>query len=143
MHFDIQNVLTYGLPLLIGTIGWIAAHLIGKPYLEYRALRSEIAHYLILCANIPCPPQPVYESDARTVEARSKYRNLASRLMSIANLMAFYRVWSIFGFIMPKWEELETAKGNLIGLSNSIGEPNQSLEISRREDNIRRLLRIK
>lgn len=143
MPIDIQSVFTYSLPLLIGTIGWIAAHLVGKPYLEYRILRSEIAHCLILYANIPCPPQPVYQLDARTIEARSKYRDLASRLMSIANMIACYQVWSCFGFIIPKWEELETAKGNLIGLSNSIGEPNQSLEISKREDNIRRLLLIR
>ena len=143
MHLNVQTILPYGLPLLLATGGWIAVHLVGKPYLEYRALRAEIARCLILYANIPCPPQPVFTLETRTIEARDKYRNLASRLMSIANMFIFYQAWSTRGLIMPKWKELDEAKGNLIGLSNSIGEPNQSLEISRRENNVRRLLRIK
>lgn len=143
MHLDIKAILPYGLSLLIAVVGWIVAHLVGKPYLDYRNLRAEIARCLILYANIPCPPQPVAILEPRTVEARSKYRDLASRLMAIANTIAFYRAWSILGLIVPKWNELDEAKGNLIGLSNSIGEPNQSQEINRREGNIRQLLRIK
>ena len=142
MRLDIQSMMTYGLALLVAVVGWIATNLIGKPYLAYRALRAEIASCLILYANIPCPPHPEAILPPRTVEARDKYRGFASQLIAIANSVAFYRVWSSLG-ILPKWNDLEEAKGNLIGLSNSIGEPNQGLEISRRMDNIRRLLRIK
>ena len=127
---------------MAGVLGWVATHFVGKPFLTYRALREDIARCLILYANIPCPPQPTAVLPARTVEAQDKYRGFASELMAVANTIACYQLWSFLG-IMPKWKDLDQVRGNLIGLSNSIGEPNQGPDITRRETNIRRLLRIR
>jgi hypothetical protein len=128
--------------MLAGVGGWIATHLIGKPFLTYRDLRAEIARCLILYANVPCPSTVEFSPPARTVEARTKYRELASQLYAVGNTIPLYGMWARVS-VMPAWNELEEARGNLIGLSNSVGEPNQGLEISRRQDNIRRLLKIK
>jgi hypothetical protein len=137
-----DGILSYLSLLLAGAGGWAATHLIGKPFLAYRDLRAEITRCLVLYANIPCSITSEVVPPLRTIEAQNKHRELASQLVAIGNTIPFYQVWSLIGMI-PKWSELQEAKGNLIGLSNSIGEPNQSLEISRREDNVRRLLRIR
>lgn len=137
-----DGILSYLSLLLVGAGGWVATHLIGKPFLACLDLRTEITRCLVLYANIPCSITPKVAPPPRTIEARNKYRELASQLIAIGNTIPFYQVWSLIGMI-PKWSELQEAKGNLIGLSNSIGEPNQSLEISRREENVRRLLRIR
>lgn len=142
MTLSMESIASYMLVLCVGAGGWLATHLVGKPFLTYRDLRAEVARCLILYANIYCPPVPDAILPPRTAEARNKCRGLASELMAVANSIWFYRIWSRLG-ILPKWKELEEVKGNLIGLSNSIGEPNQSLEISKREDTIRRLLQIK
>ena len=140
-----QNVALYLIPLALGVVGWLATHLVGKPFLAYRELRAEIVRCLILYANVLTmqdaigSPGPLPD---RAVEARTKYRDLASQLMAWGNTIAVYRLWSLFA-IIPTRKELEEAKRNLIGLSNTMGDFDRGGETSRRVDNIRRALRIK
>ncbi len=145
MPSGVQSAAIYLVPLAIGVVAWLVTHLVGKPFLAYRELRAEIVRCLILYANVPTLPAAVLSVlplPDRAVEARTKYRDLASQLMAWGNTIAVYRLWALLA-IIPTREELEEAKRNLIGLSNTIGDFDQGLETSRRVDNIRRALRIK
>ncbi len=136
-----QTLTFYLLALVVGVLGWLATHLVGKPFLAYRAVRADIARCLVLYANVP----PAGEIDIPVpphIKARAKYRELASELVACSNTIAFYQVWSAFK-IIPTQEELYEVKGDLIALSNSVGEEVQYDAISERENNMRRLLRIK
>ncbi len=138
-----QTLTFYFLALVVTVLVWLATHLVGKPLLAYRAIRADIARCLVLYANVPSyvgaidtllPP--------RTHQAQVKYRDLASELVAFENTIIFYPLLAACKFI-PTRKELNEAKGNLIGLSNSVGERDQYVAISKRENNIQRLLRIK
>ncbi len=143
MPSDVQIAAVYLLALVLGVLGWLATHLVGKPLLAYRAIRADIARCLVLYANVPSytgaidTPLP-----PRTHQAHEKYRELASELVAFENTITFYHVWAVCK-IIPTRKELDEAKRNLIGLSNSVGERDQYVAISKRENNIQRLLRIK
>jgi len=44
---DLQSAAVYLLALVVGVLGWLATHLVARPYLVYRALRAEIARSLV------------------------------------------------------------------------------------------------
>ncbi len=138
-----QTLTFYFLALVVTVLVWLATHLVGKPLLAYRAIRADIARCLVLYANVPSytgaidTPLP-----PRTHQAQVKYRELASELVAFENTITFYHVWAACK-IIPARKDLDEAKRNLIGLSNSVGERDQYVAISKRENNIQRLLRIK
>ena len=140
MTSDLQGVAAY--LLVVGVAVWLATRLVGKPFLAYRAVRADIARCLVFYANVPFVGPIDTPLPPRTHEARLKYRELASELVACSNTLAFYQVWAACK-ILPTRKDLDSARGNLIGLSNSVGDRDQVDEITRRKTNIRRLLRIK
>ncbi len=124
-------------------IRWLATRLVGKPFLAYQAVRADIVRCLVLYANVPSYSGAKHEPiPLRTYEAHMKYRELASELVVFANTITFYPLWAACK-IIPTRNELDEAKRNLIGLSNSVGDRDQYDAVSKREDTIGRLLRIK
>ncbi len=124
-------------------IRWLATRLVGKPFLAYQAVRADIVRCSVLYANVPSYSGAKHEPiPLRTYEAHMKYRELASELAVFANTIPFYPLWAACK-IIPTRNGLDEAKGNLIGLSNSVGDRDQYDAISKRENTIRRLLRIK
>ncbi|MEE8625520.1 MAG: hypothetical protein V3T19_09285, partial [Acidiferrobacterales bacterium] len=94
-------------------------------------------------ANVPSYSGAKHEPiPLRTYEAHMKYRELASELVVFANTITFYPLWAACK-IIPTRNDLDEAKRNLIGLSNSVGDRDQYDAVSKRENTIRRLLRIK
>ncbi len=119
MLSDGQTLTLYLLALVVGVLGW----LVGKPFLAYRAIRADIARYLVLYANVPSYFGTKHEPiPPRTHEAQDKYRELASELVAFENTIIFYPLLAACKFI-PTQKELNEAKGNLIGLSNSVAPP--------------------
>ena len=139
MPSDGQTLTLYLLALVVAVLGW----LVGQPFLAYRAIRADIARCLVLYANVPSYSGAKHEPiPLRTYEAHMKYRELASELAVFENTITFYPLWAACK-IIPTRKELNEAKGNLIGLSNSVGDRDQYDAVSKRENTIRRLLRIK
>ena len=85
MTSDLQSVALYLLALGIGVVGWLATHLVGKPFLVYRAVRADIARCLVLYANVPYAGAIDTPLPPRTKEAQQKYRELASELVDCNN----------------------------------------------------------
>src|SRR5262245_26119081 len=136
------SVGSYLLAFLAGVVGWLTTYFVGQPFLAYLKLRGEIARCLILYANLPQPSKAGDTLHPRVLDAREKYRWLASELVGVVNTIPYYAIWSFLG-LMPNRKYLAEAKGNLMELSNSFGEPDRSQEMMRREENIRRLLRLR
>ena len=129
--------------LVVAALVGLANHLVGKPFRAYRAVRADIAGCLMLYANVPSYSGVKHEPiPPRTHEAQEKYRKLASDLVAFVNTITFYPLLAACK-IIPTRNELDEAKGNLIGLSNSVGDRDQYEAVSKRKNTIRRLLRIK
>ena len=127
---------------VLGVLGYVGAQFAVKPISELRTTREAIAKSLVLFANADTVVKVTDSDDARTREARGKYRELASTLIAQANSIPFYGVWSCLQ-IIPTFEDIEKARANLIGLSNAVGVQGQSLDNSRRQENIEQALRLR
>lgn len=132
----------YFVSAILGVLGYVGAQFAVKPISEIRTTREAIAKSLVLFANADTMVNVTGSEDARTKEARGKYRELASTLIAQANSIPFYGVWSCLR-IIPTFEDIEKARANLIGLSNAVGVQGQSLDNSRRQENIERALRLR
>ena len=132
------------LGILVGGLGYIGVHFMTRPVLELRATRTEIAKALVFYGNVDTAvPETAGEGpmDNRAAEARKLYRELASTLIAQALAIPFYRFWSLVK-VLPTFKEIETAKANLIGLSNTSGRSKESLDNSRRQTNIEKALHL-
>lgn len=127
---------------VLGVLGYVGAQFAVKPISELRTTREAIAKSLVLFANADTVVNVTGSENARTREARGKYRELASTLIAQANSIPFYGVWSCLR-IIPTFADIEKARANLIGLSNAVGVQGQSLDNSRRQENIERVLRLR
>ena len=123
----------------LGVIGYVGAQFVLKPISELRNTREAIAKSLVLFANADTMSTP---DEPRVIEARGNYRELASTLIAQANSIPLYSTWSYLK-IIPSFKDIETARANLIGLSNSVGVEGQGLDNGRRQQNIERVLRLK
>lgn len=126
----------------LGVIGYVGVQFAVKPISELRTTREAIAKSLVLFAKADTVVNVTGSDDARALEARAKYRELASTLIAQANSIPFYGVWSCLR-ITPTFKDIEKARANLIGLSNAVGVQGQSLENSRRQQNIEQALRLR
>jgi hypothetical protein len=135
--------MNFFLGLLGAGLGYIGVHFMTKPVLDLRATRTEIAKALVLYANVDAaiPDMPEGRMDERAIEGRQRYRDLASTLLAQATTVPFYRFWSLIK-VLPTFQEIETAKANLIGLSNTSGRRKESLDNSRRQDKIQKALHL-
>jgi hypothetical protein len=127
---------------VLGVLGYVGAQFAVKPISELRMTREAIAKSLVFFANADTVVKVTDSEDARTREARGKYRELASTLIAQANSIPLYGVWSCLR-IIPTFEDIEKARANLIGLSNAVGVQGQSLDNSRRQENIEQALRLR
>ena len=127
---------------VLAVLGYVGVQFAVKPISELRTTREAIAKSLVLFANADTVVNVTGSENARTREAREKYRELASTLIAQANSIPFYGVWSCLR-IIPAFTDIEKARANLIGLSNAVGVQGQSLDNSRRQENIERALRLR
>lgn len=127
---------------ILAVLAYVGAHFVGKPILELRKTRETIAKSLVLFGNADTMASATGSDDDRAREARKEYRELASTLIAQANSIPFYTTWSRLS-IIPTSKDIEKARANLIGLSNSVGVPGQNLDNSRRQNNIEQALRLK
>jgi hypothetical protein len=123
---------------VLGAFGWVLAQLAGKQIVAYWELKKEIARCLVFYANADSVDRA---DDPLAEEARNKFRELASNLVGLVNGIPLYGVWAWLRAV-PSLQDMETAKENLIGLSNAVGTQGRQLENSRRYDRIRMALRI-
>ena len=122
----------------LGVLAYVLSQFAGKPIESYWELRRDIARCLVLYANADSVASA---DDPLVQEARAKFRDLASSLVGLLNAMPLYRLWAFFGAV-PSLDDLETAKTNLIGLSNGVGMPGRQMDNSRRYEKIQRALKI-
>lgn len=126
----------------LGVIGYVGAQFALKPISELRATREEIAKSLVLFGNADTMVNVTGSDDPRAREARGKYHELASTLIAQANSIPVYGAWACLR-IIPAFKDIEKARANLIGLSNAIGVQGQSVDNSRRQQNIEQALRLR
>ncbi len=130
--------------IALALVSYVGLNFFGKPILALRETITEIAKSLVLYANMDSGvPNTLGERvDDQAQAARDRYRDLASTLHGQANSVPFYGLWSRLK-IVPHFEAIQTAKANLIGLSNMLGRPNQGPDNSRRERHVRESLGIR
>lgn len=126
----------YLLLVALGVIVYTGAHFVLKPILNFRATRGAIAHALAEFANVDTA------GDARILQARGTYRELASTLRERSNSIPYYTVWSSLK-ILPTFAEIDKASANLIGLSNIIGLQSEKHDKNTLQRNIETALRLK
>lgn len=95
--------------------GQILLKLIVEPVHDMKRVISEIAHKLIMYANIYANPKPA--GDEQQEAALREFRDLSSKLQSAMYLVPGYW-WSSRIFGLPAHENIVKASKNLIGLSN-------------------------
>lgn len=92
------------------------------PIREYRTARKEISKDLVNYANVISNPGSSKQD--RIDEARRALREDASELKSAVDDIPMYDLWAALRLV-PLRDNVEVAKKNLIGLSNSVdsGDP--------------------
>lgn len=92
------------------------------PIREYRRIRKEISKDLVNYANVISNPGSSKQD--RIDEARKILRGDASELKSVVDDIPMYDLWAALRLV-PSRGDVEEAKKNLIGLSNSVdsGDP--------------------
>lgn len=96
-------------------LGQIFLKLIIDPVQAFKEVIAEIAHKLILYANIYANPKPF--GDKAQAEMSDDFRRLSSTLQANMHLIPFYRATK-FLFGLPSQEKVIVASQNLIGLHN-------------------------
>jgi hypothetical protein len=110
--------------MLGGVLSWFATNFVGQPIIRFYGLRNQTRSSLIFCSNVG----PIYERTnpkehpdwERWLEAETTYRRLASELRVLA-----LNYPKINRFLIFRGYQLEVASAQLIGLSNSIGHPEE------------------
>jgi hypothetical protein len=128
----------------IFVIGQIILRFIIEPILELNKLRGEIAFSLIFYANVYINPPAnlVFPEDRKLLDnIQEVLRKLASQLCPRASVIPLFKIWELLK-IVPNFDNFAAATTELIGLSNSIHEPNVDFNKIRREK-IKKLLNIK
>jgi hypothetical protein len=123
----------------LGVMGSIGAYFALKPVLALRTTMEAIASALARFADVDvavCSP-----GDARISKARGKYFDLAGLLIPQALSVPLYAVWSSLN-IIPPFEDILSARANLIGLSNTVGVEGQREDNIRRQEHIETALRL-
>ena len=152
-----NSLITACLTLIGGVILLVVSQIITRfladPLVEFRRLRSEISYTLTFYANVVFNPvaetTTIAEAEGaiasrKTVlklqDARKQFRELASRLLPAASAVLFYDFMARNKFV-PTLDDVKTAAGQLIGLSNT-NETTTIDETKKRYDEIARLLNI-
>jgi len=105
-----------------GGIGlYISKRFIIEPIREYRDIRKQISRDLVDYANLIA--NPGIDDSQRIQEAEKAFRSNASDLKAAADDIPVYSLWSKFRIVPPR-EEVDEAKQQLIGLSNSLDQGN-------------------
>jgi hypothetical protein len=116
-----SSIITAVLTIIIGVISFVLGQIAIKFFIEPIQRQQEhigkIAHYLIFYADLWA--NPGFGPDDKIKEAEKKFRQLASELRALTNLVKGYYYFSSLG-IVPSYIEIETSARNLIGLSNSL-----------------------
>ncbi len=137
---DVQGMAVYLLALVLGVLGWLATHLVGKPLLAHRAIRAEIARSLVHFSMVDglASVRNGYEWP-EAVQARTRALEFVGELEACKATIAFYDLWAKLRLVRTR-KDIEIAKANLRGLSRCIGVPGKGSDNSRREDKIREAL---
>jgi len=137
---DVQSAVVYLLALVIGVLGWLATHLLARPYLVYRALRAEIARSLIHFSMVDGLDSARNDYQRLEVDqARTRALEFVGELEACKASIALYDLWTQLRLVRTR-KDIEIAKVNLRGLSRCIGVPGKGADNSRREDKIREAL---
>lgn len=135
-------LLTSSLTVLGGVFVFVVGQLLGKfvidPVQDLKKLLGEIRFALVFHAQAVLTP---VGDRAREDEAQKALRKLSCDLRSKVGAIPFYRVWSIVscGFL-PSKESAFKASTQLMGLSNSVHQPDRSDKNDARVSNIEKLL---
>jgi len=126
-----------------GVLSWFATNFVGNPIARFYKLKDEVQSSLIFYSNVG----PVYEKAnpkehhdwEKWLEAESTYRRLASELRVLA-----LNYPKINHFLTLRGYQLERASAQLIGLSNSIGQPDAMRRgmVASFRDNVERSLKL-
>ncbi len=137
---DVQGMAVYLLALVVGVLGWLATHLVARPYLVYRALRAEIARSLVHFSSVDglTSVRNDYQSPEAD-QARTRALEFVGELEACKATIAFYDFLAKLRLVRTR-KDIEIAKANLRGLSRCIGVPGKGSDNSRREDKIREAL---
>src|SRR5262245_27699771 len=122
----------------LGVMGPIGAYFALKPVLALRTTMEAIASALARFGDVDAVCAP---GDARISKARVNYFDLAGLLIAQALSLPLYAVWSSLN-IIPPFEDIVSARVNLIGLSKTVGVEGQREDNSRRQEHIEAALRL-
>lgn len=135
-------LLTSSLTVIGGVLVFVVGQLLGKfviePVQELKKLLGEIRFALVFHAQAILTP---VGDKAGEDEAQKALRKLSCDLRSKTSAIPFYRGWSMIsrGFLPRKENALEASK-QLMGLSNSVHQPDRSDKNAARISKIERLL---
>jgi hypothetical protein len=101
------------LTAIFGIAGWLVASLLGKPFLDFLALRGQVHEEMVFTANIG--PMMGHDKEACD-KAVESLRRLGAKMQAM-NVSATPQLRWFFNYFKF---DLATAGGNLIGLSNAL-----------------------
>lgn len=109
---------------LVFTLGQITITFFLNPIKRHKEVIGEIQDAIIYYANVFSPMM----NEQTLNEARDKFRQLATQLVSTARIIPFYQQsGKIFG--LPSLKNIQTAHHSLISLSNSVGHERNSDDV--------------
>jgi hypothetical protein len=106
---------------LLGVVGWFAAGLVGKPWLDFLNLRSQVHEEIIFTGNIG--PGPGYDKAAYD-KAQESLRRLAAKMNS-TNATAATNITALRllrWYLSRNGYDLAKAADGLMGLCNSLAD---------------------
>lgn len=138
-------LLTSSLTVLGGVAVFVVGQLLAKfviePIHEFKKLLGEIRFGLVF--HMQAIVTPVGDK-ASEDEASTALRKLACDLLSMSGAIPFYGFWSAaFCDFVPRPEQVNAAFSQLIGLSNSVHQPDRSEKNYARMAKIEQLLNFK
>jgi hypothetical protein len=101
------------LTIIFGIAGWFVASFLGKPFLDFLALRGQVHEEMVFTANIG--PMMGHDKEAYD-KAVESLRRLGAKMQAM-NVSATNQLRWFFNYCEL---DLATAGGNLIGLSNAL-----------------------
>jgi hypothetical protein len=107
------TMLGWILTAVFGVAGWLAASFLGKPFLDFLALRGQVHEEMVYRANVG--PMVGYDKE-KFDEAIEVLRRLGAKMHAM-NISATPQLRWFFKY--SKFD-VATAAGNLIGLSNAL-----------------------
>ena len=116
----------------------VGAYFVLKPVVALRTTIKAIASALARFGNADAVCAP---GEARISKVRADYFDLAGLLITQALSVPLYAVWSSLN-IIPPFEDILSARENLIGLSKTVGVEGQREYNSQRQEHIEKALRL-